>query len=107
MISLETAQSIAGQELKRRIEQSAFWSRYEMQPPILSRENERFWLFFSRSEELIEEGHAPGGLFIPVEKETGRVLTNEETERYYASQTTARGNHPAATNEPRPDRRVA
>lgn len=83
MIDFETAQQNAEQEFQRIQQTSAFWGAYQLGPLRLASETDVTWVFFRGSRALIEQDHAPGGLFITVDKETGRIWTREEIEAYY------------------------
>lgn len=84
-LSYEQGRQIADEYLREKIRQSDLWSRYQFDSPRLHAENPVFWSFFAGSAELIEEGHAPGGLFASVDKQTGRIWTMDEVEQYYAA----------------------
>ena len=89
MIDFETAQQNAEQEIQRIQQTSAFWGVYQLGPLRLARETDVTWVFFRGSRELIEQSHAPGGLFITVDKQTGRIWSQEEIEAYYTQRATA------------------
>ena len=77
------AQTIAERELARVTGQSERLSHYRFGPLRLRQENERFWTFYAGSRELVEEGGAPGGIHICVDKADGHVWTTEELEQFY------------------------
>jgi hypothetical protein len=84
-LSYEQGRQIADEYLREKIQHSDLWSRYQFGSPQLHGENPFFWSFFAGSADLIEEGHAPGGLFAFVDKQTGRIWTMDEVEQYYAA----------------------
>lgn len=85
MLQVEDGQQIAAQEVNRRRSISEFWRGVEDLSPLrLAQETPVFWVFFARSQKLIEASHAPGGMFITVDKQTGHVWTQQEIETYYA-----------------------
>jgi hypothetical protein len=84
-LSYEQGRQIADDYLREKIRQSDFWSRYQFGNTYLHKENPLFWSFFAGSADLIEAGHAPGGLFAFVDKQTGRIWTMDEVEQYYAA----------------------
>lgn len=84
MIKLEEASKIATQEVERRHQTSAFWSQVDDLSAVqFSDETPEFWVFFARSEKLIDASHAPGGMHVTVDKQTGRIWTRAEIEAYY------------------------
>ena len=83
MIDFATAQQNAEQEIQRIQQTSAFWGTYQLEPLRLAKETDVTWVFFRGSRELLEQAHAPGGLFVTVDKQTGRIWTQEEIEAYY------------------------
>ena len=84
-LSYEQGRQIADEYLREKIQQSDLWSRYQFGSTRLHTENALFWSFFAGSADLIAEGHAPGGLFAFVDKQTGRIWTMDEVEQYYAA----------------------
>ncbi len=85
MMKVEDAQQIATQEVERRHQTSNFWQQVEdLSEARLVRETADFWVFFARSQTLIDASHAPGGMFVTVDKHTGRIWIPEEIEAYYA-----------------------
>jgi hypothetical protein len=84
-LSYEQGRQIAEEYLREKMQHSDLWSRYQFSDTYLHAENPFFWSFFAGSADLIEEGHAPGGLFAFVDKQTGRIWTMDEVEQYYAT----------------------
>jgi hypothetical protein len=96
-LSYKQGLRIAEQFIRKKAERSSF-SKYEFGRVSLHAENPRFWTFFCGSEQLLAEGHVPGGLFACVDKESGRIWTMDEVEEYYAA---------VAARAPQPVSRVA
>lgn len=84
-MKVEAAQKIAAQEVERRRQTSEFWQHVEdLSEARLANETADFWVFFARSQKLIDASHAPGGMFVTVDKQTGRIWSREEIGDYYA-----------------------
>lgn len=83
MIDLNIAQQNAAREIQRIQQTSGFWGTYELGKLHLARESEVFWVFFAGSRELVEQAHTPRGLFVTVDKASGRIWTRDEIEAYY------------------------
>ena len=49
----------------------------------LTEEMPEFWVFFARSEKLIQASHAPGGMHVTVDKQSGHIWTRTEIQSYY------------------------
>ncbi len=81
--TLAMAQTIAARELARVTGQSERLSHYRFGPLRLRQENERFWTLYAGARELVEEGGAPGGIHICVDKADAHVWTTEELEQFY------------------------
>ncbi len=89
MMKVEDAQQIASQEVEHLHQISKFWQQVEDLSEVrLARETADFWVFFARSQKLIDASHAPGGLFVTVDKQTGHVWSRDEIEAYYAQRAT-------------------
>jgi hypothetical protein len=81
---IEDAQQIASHEVDHRRQASQFWQKVEdLEGVRLTKETQEFWVFFARSQKLIEASHAPGGMHVTVDKETGHIWTPAEIEAYY------------------------
>ncbi len=84
MLKLEEAYKNATQEVERRQRTSAFWYQVDDLSAVqFSDETPEFWVFFARSEKLIDASHAPGGMHVTVDKQTGRIWSRDEIEAYY------------------------
>jgi hypothetical protein len=91
MIGIEEAQQIAAREVERRQQTSAFWHQVDDLSAVrLDDETPEFWIFFARSQQLIDASHAPGGMCVTVDKQTGRIWTPAEIEAYYEARAAAR-----------------
>lgn len=85
-MQVEEAQFLAVNELAHRRETSVFWRNVkDLSEPHVVQETSEFWVFFARSESLAEASHAPGGMFITVDKQTGRIWNRDEIEAYYTA----------------------
>ncbi|HEX4947471.1 MAG TPA: hypothetical protein VFZ34_12440 [Blastocatellia bacterium] len=97
MKKLEDAQQIAAQEVERRRQTSEFWQQVEdLSEARLANETADFWVFFARSQNLIDASHAPGGMFVAVDKQTGRIWSREEIGDYYAQRASSESQKIAA-----------
>ena len=82
-INFFQAQDIAAEELRRVIANSSRLFRYKFDELFLRREEPSFWTFGMASPQLMDEGFAPGAIFVSVDKLDGHVWNDEEVTRYY------------------------
>lgn len=82
-VTVTQAQEIAERELRRVIADSTKLSQYEFGEIYLWHEESQFWTFGAGSEQLMDEGWAPGAIFVSVDKANGRIWSQEETGKYY------------------------
>jgi hypothetical protein len=82
-ITFAQAQAIAEREIRQVIADSPQLSRYEFGEIYLWHEEPPFWTFGAGSEKLMDEGWAPGAIFVSVDKVNGRIWSKEETGTYY------------------------
>ena len=84
MMQFEEANQLAAQEVERRRRTSAFWYPVDDLGEVqLTEETPEFWVFFARSEKLIQASHAPGGMHVTVDKQSGHIWTRQEIQSYY------------------------
>lgn len=86
----DKALQIAERHIREQLKVSEFLSRYEFGEVGLRSENERFWTFASGSEELFDQGIVPGAIYACVDKENGRVWSNEDVEQFYLQKAASR-----------------
>lgn len=87
-MQMQDAQQIASQEVELRRQTSEFWRQVtDLEVPRLTNETLDFWVFFAGSQQLIDASHAPGGMHITVDKQTGRIWTRPEIRSYYEAHT--------------------
>ena len=87
-MQVQDAQLLAADELKRRCETSEFWRKVDdLSELLLANETPDFRVFFSGSRKLAEASHVPGGMYIAVDKYTGRIWTREDIQAYYTQRT--------------------
>jgi hypothetical protein len=84
MMTVQQAKEIAEHQLQMHISSSEILSQYRFSEAGLKSENERFWTFVRGSDELFEEGYVPGAVYACVDKQDGRVWTDDEVEQYYS-----------------------
>ena len=90
MLRIEDAQQMASQEVDRRRQTSEFWRQVEDLAALrLTKETPEFWVFFTESQQLIDASHAPGGMHVTVDKQTGHIWTRAEIEVYYSQRATS------------------
>lgn len=82
-ITSTQAQEIADQKIRRIVAASSKLSRYEFGAIYLRRDEQPFWTFGAASEQLMDEGVAPGAIFVSVDKKDGHIWGNEEIIAYY------------------------
>ena len=82
-ITFSQAQEIAEREIRRVIAESPKLSQYEFGDIYVWHEEAQFWTFGAGSQQLMDEGWAPGAIFVSVDKVTGRIWSKEETGKYY------------------------
>lgn len=82
-ITFTQAQEIAEQEIRRIVAASPKLSRYEFGAIYLRRDEQPFWTFGAASEQLMDEGVAPGAIFISIDKKDGHIWSDEEIGSYY------------------------
>lgn len=82
-IHLAQAEKIAAQELRRLVTDSPQLGQYEFGEPYLRREEPSFWTFGMASQQLMDEGYAPGALFVSIGKQDGHIWSDEEVTQYY------------------------
>lgn len=82
-IQITQAQEIAAQELRRVVADSPQLKDYVFGELYLRREEPLFWTFGSASEQLMDEGYAPGALFVSIDKRDGHIWSDEEVTQYY------------------------
>jgi hypothetical protein len=58
--------------------EAAEFAGYQFGPVILWREEARWWVIGAVSEQLLDEGHIPGGVSIAVDKLDGHIWTFNE-----------------------------
>jgi len=82
-VTFTQAQEIAEREIRRIVAASPKLSRYEFGAIYLRRDEQPFWTFGAASEQLMDEGVAPGAIFVSIDKKDGRVWCDEEITSYY------------------------
>jgi hypothetical protein len=82
-VTFAQAQEIAEQEIRRIVAASPKLSRYEFGAMYLRRDEQPFWTFGAASEQLMDEGVAPGAIFVSIDKKNGRIWNEEEITNYY------------------------
>ncbi len=78
-IEISQAATLAAQSIQQRREQH--FPEYHFQFVSFQREKATTWTFFAASEQLLWEGHIPGGLFADVDKLDGHIWLPEEFEQ--------------------------
>ena len=81
-ISLEQAQNIAAIEVER-LKNTPRLVGYDFSPTTLLWDEPLTWTFVSGSQQLHEEGCAPGAFFVKVDKGDGHIWSEDEVEQYY------------------------
>lgn len=56
----------------------AYFSTYHFHPIAFHSEKAMTWTFFSASDQLMAEGHIPGGIFVDIDKIDGHIWQPEE-----------------------------
>ncbi len=83
-MQVDEAKQLATQEVDRRHRTSEFWQQVDDLAEVqLTEEMPEFWVFFARSEKLIQASHAPGGMHVTVDKQSGHIWTRTEIQSYY------------------------
>lgn len=82
-ITFTQAQEIAEQEIRRLVAESPKLSQYEFGALYLRRDEQPFWTFGAASEQLMDEGVAPGAIFVSIDKQDGHIWGDEEVTHYY------------------------
>src|SRR5262245_45290175 len=82
MVTLETAQQMAQDEVARRRLVPRL-AKYEFGPVVLESEGDGYWKFVCASEQMQDEGYIPGAIFVRVDKRDGHIWSECETEQYY------------------------
>jgi hypothetical protein len=78
MFDLNDARNIARIEVAKIIKADPELIESEVKEVCLERENESVWIFTADIPKLIKEGWSPGAITILINKNDGRVLTDEE-----------------------------
>jgi hypothetical protein len=81
-VTPSTAQVIA-EEAARAIRLTSF-PGYDFNLATFEGEEAMWWVFFTSSPELVEQGHIPGGFYIYVDKLDGHIWRDEEMDRVSA-----------------------
>jgi hypothetical protein len=84
-ISIKEALPIAEKHIADVVCGSERLKAYQFGPVYLRWETERYWVFSSASEQLIEEGYVPGAISACVDKADGHIWSIEEQSRYAQS----------------------
>ncbi len=83
-ISLETAAELAKVELNRRIAER--YCSYEFNPMQYLKSESMYFLFGRFSEQLIQEGHTPGGVIAVIDKLDGHVWEARERKSMFGEE---------------------
>lgn len=75
-IVLSEAQLLAEKALQPL--QATYYPTYQFESPVLYMEYPMYWTFISVSEQLMQEGHIPGGILVDVDKIDGHIWQEDE-----------------------------
>ena len=64
--------------------QAASFPEYDFAPVTFLEEDAMWWIFFTSSQKLGEEGHIPGGFYVYIDKLDGHVWDSKELDQVFA-----------------------